>query len=177
MLHHVSIGVAGVERAAEFYDAVLGALGYKRTAQYLPYAIAYGEGVSEFWIQLPHDNNPASAGNGVHFGFAAGSQDAIHRFHETALANGGKDDGSPGPRPQYGPDYYGAFVVDPFGNKIEATFIAGEARSRGRRAGGAKRTRKAGAKRTRKAAAKRGAARKVKAKRGGGARKRNARRR
>src|SRR5579862_2002159 len=104
MLHHVSIGVVGVERAAEFYDAVLGALGYKRTAQYLPYGIAYGEGVSEFWIQLPHDNNAASAGNGAHFGFAARSKDAVHRFHETALANGGSDDGPPGPRPQYGPD-------------------------------------------------------------------------
>src|SRR5205823_4802324 len=169
MLHHVSIGVAGVERAAEFYDAVLGALGYKRTAQYLPYAIAYGEGVSEFWIQLPHDNNPAGAGNGAHFGFTARGQDAVRRFHETALANGGTDDGTPGPRPQYGPDYYGAFVIDPFGNKIEATFIAGENRARGRRAEGLKRTRKA--------AAKRGAARKAKAKRAGGARKRRAARR
>ena len=50
MLHHVSIGVADVERAAKFYDAVLGALGFKRTAQYLPYAIAYGpSGMSQFW--------------------------------------------------------------------------------------------------------------------------------
>jgi catechol 2,3-dioxygenase-like lactoylglutathione lyase family enzyme len=168
MLHHVSIGVAGVERAAEFYDAVLGALGYKRTAQYLPYAIGYGEGASEFWIQLPHDNNAANPGNGVHFGFTARNKDAVHRFHETALANGGIDHGAPGPRPQYGPDYYGAFVVDPFGNKIEATFIAGEGRSRRRRGGEAKRGRKA--------AAKRGAARKPKGKRGG-ARKRKARRR
>ena len=169
MLHHVSIGVVGVERAAEFYDAVLGALGYKRTAQYLPYGIAYGEGVSEFWIQLPHDNKAPSPGNGAHFGFTARSQDAVHRFHEAALANGGADDGAPGPRPQYGPDYYGAFVIDPFGNKIEATFIAGEDRTRGRRAGNAKRVRKA--------AARRGAARKAKAKRPGGARKRKARRR
>jgi catechol 2,3-dioxygenase-like lactoylglutathione lyase family enzyme len=169
MLHHVSIGVAGVERAAEFYDAVLGALGYKRTAQYLPYAIAYGEGVSEFWIQLPHDNNPPKPGNGAHYGFTASSQDAVHRFHETALANGGTDDGAPGPRPQYGPDYYGAFVIDPFGNKIEATFIARDARSRPRRARGIKRTRKA--------AVKRAASRKAKARRATGARKRKARRR
>ena len=55
MLHHVSVGVRDVASAAAFYDAVLSALGYKRTAQYLPYGIAYGEGVSEFWIQLPHD--------------------------------------------------------------------------------------------------------------------------
>jgi catechol 2,3-dioxygenase-like lactoylglutathione lyase family enzyme len=135
MLHHVSVGVSDVARAAEFYDAVLGALGYKRTAQYLPYAIAYGEGTSEFWIQLPGDQQAPSAGNGAHIGFAARSRDAVHRFHQTSLANGGTDEGEPGPRPDYGPDYYGAFVRDPFGNKIEAALLvvpAAEARLKSR---------------------------------------------
>lgn len=121
MLHHVSVGVTDVERAASFYDKVLGALGYKRSAQYLPYAIGYGEGVSEFWIQLPHDQASPKPGNGTHVGFAARSKDAVHKFHEAALATGGTDDGEPGPRPDYGPEYYGAFVRDPDGNKIEAT--------------------------------------------------------
>jgi catechol 2,3-dioxygenase-like lactoylglutathione lyase family enzyme len=121
MLHHVSVGVTDVERAAEFYDEVLGALGYKRTAQYLPYAIAYGEGVSEFWIQLPHDRSKAHAGNGNHIGFSARSKAAVDAFHSAALGNGGTDEGEPGPRPDYGPDYYGAFVRDLDGNKIEAT--------------------------------------------------------
>ncbi|HEX4157842.1 MAG TPA: VOC family protein [Rhizomicrobium sp.] len=121
MLHHVSVGVSDVANAAEFYDAVLGALGYKRTAQYLPYAIGYGEGTSEFWIQLPGDQGSPSPGNGAHIGFAARTREAVHRFHETALENGGTDNGPPGPRPDYGPDYYGAFVRDPFGNKLEAT--------------------------------------------------------
>lgn len=120
MLHHVSVGVGDVAKAAEFYDAVLGALGYKRTAQYLPFALAYGEGVSEFWIQQPHDRRAATSGNGVHVAFAARSRDAVHRFHEAALGAGGINEGSPGPRADYGPDYYGAFVRDPFGNKIEA---------------------------------------------------------
>jgi catechol 2,3-dioxygenase-like lactoylglutathione lyase family enzyme len=174
MLHHVSVGVADVARAADFYDAVLGALGYKRTAQYLPYAIAYGEGVSEFWIGQPHDKSAPSVGNGTHFGFVARNQNAVHRFHETALTNGGTDDGAPGPRPDYGPDYYGAFVRDPFGNKVEAVFIATETRSKPARAGRGKPARKA----TRKAAAKRGPARKAKAKaKRAGARKRKARRR
>jgi len=173
MLHHVSVGVADVARAAEFYDAVLGALGYKRTAQYLPYAIAYGEGVSEFWIQLPADKGPPSPGRGAHFGFAARNRNAVHHFHETALANGGKDEGAPGPRPDYGPDYYGAFAIDPFGNKIEAVFIAGEARSRRSTPRGAKPKRKSAAKRTpaRKAKAN------TKAKRATATRKRKARRR
>ena len=143
MLHHVSVGVADVSRAAEFYDAVLGALGYKRTAQYLPYAIAYGEGVSEFWIQLPHDKDTPRPGNGAHYGFRARNQNAVHRFHETALASGARDEGAPGPRPDYGPDYYGAFVFDPFGNKIEAVFIAGESKARSRRASAKKSARKA----------------------------------
>jgi catechol 2,3-dioxygenase-like lactoylglutathione lyase family enzyme len=125
MLHHVSVGVADVERAAEFYDAVLGALGFKRTAQYLPYAIAYGpSGSMTFWIQLPHDQKEASVGNGGHVGFSARTKAAVDRFHEAGLANGGTDDGAPGPRADYGPDYYGAFLRDPDGNKIEATVHA-----------------------------------------------------
>src|SRR5580698_4113902 len=113
MLHHVSVGVTDVVRAAAFYDEVLGALGYKRTAQYLPYAIAYGqEGTSSFWIQLPHDQRAPSAGNGSHIGFSARSRQAVDAFHRAALAHGGTDDGEPGPRPDYGPEYYGAFVRD-----------------------------------------------------------------
>ena len=124
MLHHVSVGVTDVERAARFYDEVLGALGYKRSAQYLPYAIAYGEGISEFWIQLPLDQGTPSAGNGVHIGFSARTKEAVDKFHQAALANGGTDEGEPGPRPDYGPEYYGAFVRDPDGNKVEATLHA-----------------------------------------------------
>jgi catechol 2,3-dioxygenase-like lactoylglutathione lyase family enzyme len=121
MLHHVSVGVRDVADAAAFYDAVLGALGYKRTTQFLPYAIGYGEGTSEFWIQLPADQGSPSPGNGIHIGFSARSRDAVHHFHERALAHGGTENGAPGPRPDYGPDYYGAFVRDPYGNKLEAT--------------------------------------------------------
>src|SRR5260221_2781863 len=125
MLHHVSVGVADVERAAEFYDAVLGALGYKRSAQYLPYAIGYGlGGMSQFWIQLPHNREAAKPGNGTHVGFSARNKNAVDKFHAAALANGGVDDGEPGPRADYGPDYYGAFVFDVDGNKVEATLHA-----------------------------------------------------
>jgi len=121
MLHHVSVGVSDVARAANFYDAVLRTLGYKRVMEFLPYALAYGEDHPEFWIQLPHDQRPMSAGNGVHLGFSARSKDQVHKFHAAALAHGGSNNGEPGPRPDYGPDYYGAFVYDLDGNKIEAT--------------------------------------------------------
>ncbi|HSZ74943.1 MAG TPA: VOC family protein [Rhizomicrobium sp.] len=123
MLHHVSVGVADVERAAKFYDAVLKALGYKRIMEFLPYAIGYGETGPEFWVQLPHDQQSASNGNGAHVGFVARSKRHVHKFHETALAEGGTDNGAPGPRPDYGPEYYGAFVIDLDGNKLEATYL------------------------------------------------------
>jgi catechol 2,3-dioxygenase-like lactoylglutathione lyase family enzyme len=121
MLHHVSVGVTDVERAAKFYDAVLGTLGYKRVMEFLPYAIGYGETKPSFWIGLPHNRGEQSAGNGAHVGFSARTRLAVDAFHHAALANGGGDNGAPGPRPDYGPDYYGTFVIDLDGNKIEAT--------------------------------------------------------
>jgi catechol 2,3-dioxygenase-like lactoylglutathione lyase family enzyme len=124
MLHLVSVGVSDVERAAAFYDAVLGALGYKRIMEFMPYAVAYGEKNPEFWVQLPHDHNAATVGNGVHVGFAARTKAQVNKFHEAALAQGGSNNGEPGPRPDYGPTYYGAFVYDLDGNKLEATLTA-----------------------------------------------------
>jgi catechol 2,3-dioxygenase-like lactoylglutathione lyase family enzyme len=123
MLHHVSVGVTNMERAARFYDAALGALGYKRVMEFMPFAIAYGETTPELWIGMPHNQQGASAGNGIHIALNARSRAAVHAFHEAALAAGGTDDGEPGPRPQYTPEYYGAFVRDPDGNKIEAMLM------------------------------------------------------
>src|ERR1700692_3329699 len=110
MLHHVSVGVSDVNRAAAFYDPVLRALGYKRVMEFLPYAIGYGESHPEFWIQLPHNQKLATHGNGVHVGFAAKTKAQVHNFHAAALKQGGSNDGEPGPRPDYGPAYYGAFI-------------------------------------------------------------------
>ncbi|HEX4292619.1 MAG TPA: VOC family protein [Rhizomicrobium sp.] len=126
MLHHVSVGVRDVARAASFYDPVLKALGYKRVADYSPGAIAYGESKDkpEFWIGLPHDKDAPSNGNGAHLAFVAKSKAQVNKFHEAALKAGGGNNGEPGPRPDYGPAYYGAFIYDLDGNKIEATFIA-----------------------------------------------------
>ncbi len=123
MLHHVSIGVADVERAARFYDRVLQELGYKRVFEILPYGIGYGDKQPAFWVQLPHDQQAASTGNGVHVAFNATSEEVIRAFHRAALEAGGSDDGAPGPRPDYGPDYFGAFVRDLDGNKIEAVLV------------------------------------------------------
>lgn len=126
MLHHVSVGVRDVERAMKFYDPVLKALGYKRVVNYLPGAVAYGESKHkpEFWVGLPHDQKLPNGGNGTHVAFAAKGKAAVNKFHAAALAAGGSNNGEPGPRPDYGPAYYGAFVYDLDGNKVEAVFLA-----------------------------------------------------
>lgn len=72
--------------------------------------------------QLPHDRGMAAAGNGSHFGFLATSLAQVDAFYARALALGGKGDGAPGHRAHYGPQYYGAFVRDLDGHKIEAMF-------------------------------------------------------
>lgn len=144
MLHHVSVGARNVERAAKFYDAVLAALGYKRVMEFLPYAIGYGDRHPSFWVQLPHDHKESSVGNGTHISFIARSKDAVHRFHAEAIANGGTDGGGPGPRPLYSADYYGAFVLDLDGNKLEATLMpAPRAKAKKKTKTKAKRTKKA----------------------------------
>jgi len=123
MLSHVSVGVSDLERSAVFYDAALATLGYGRVFEIAGIAIAYGEKFPNFWISPPLDaSRPASAGNGTHIAFVAGSHEAVDAFHASALDHGARDAGAPGPRPDYGPDYYGAFVRDPDGNKIEACF-------------------------------------------------------
>ena len=85
-------------------------------------AVAFGKQFPEFWVQTPQDGGRASVGNGTHIGFVAPDKDAVHAFHAAALAAGGTDDGAPGPRPDYGEPYYGCFVRDLDGHKLEAAF-------------------------------------------------------
>lgn len=124
VLHHVSLGSNDMTKALAFYDATMATLGLKRVLDFSPHAVAYGDDHPVFWVQQPHDRGTASVGNGMHIGFAAGSKDQVAAFHAAALAHGGRDDGAPGPRPDYGHSYYGAFVRDPDGNKIEACLHA-----------------------------------------------------
>ena len=82
--------------------------------------IGYGRAFPEFWIQRPHDGGAAQTANGVHVAFLAESNAQVHAFHQAALAQGARCDGPPGPRPHYGDAYYGCFVRDLDGHKIEA---------------------------------------------------------
>lgn len=121
ILSHVSIGTNDFDRAARFYDAVLAAIGGRRVMEH-PGAIAYGRAFPEFWIQRPFDGRPASIGNGTHFGFNVASKSEVDAFHAAGLSAGATDDGKPGAREDYGPPYYGCFLRDPDGHKIEAAF-------------------------------------------------------
>jgi catechol 2,3-dioxygenase-like lactoylglutathione lyase family enzyme len=123
MLHHISIGVADLDRAGAFYDAALAALGYRRVFADAT-AIGYGieDGEDKLCLKLRDDTH--APGPGFHLAFAAGTKDAVHSFHAAALANGGTCNGPPGLRAHYGPSYYAAFVIDPDGHAIEAVITS-----------------------------------------------------
>lgn len=121
IMSHVSIGTNDFPRAKAFYTAVLGAMEIKVIMEH-PGAIAFGRAYPEFWVGVPHDGGKAHVGNGSHFGFLAVSKAQVDAFYAKALEMGGQGDGAPGPRPLYGPQYYGCFVRDLDGHKIEAQF-------------------------------------------------------
>lgn len=120
-IDHISIPVADFDKSAAFYDAVLATLGMVRRKQN---DIGLGYGPPEtaapiFWI-IAHKPGSAPAGLGLHISFRAKDRAEVHAFHETALRHGGTDAGAPGVRPQYTAGFYGCFILDPDGFKIEA---------------------------------------------------------
>lgn len=124
-IDHVSVGVTNMKRAKAFYDAALSPLGmtpiYPVEIKGQLVGVGYGQaGKPSFWIQLPINGQAASMGNGVHIAFNAANRAAVDAFFLAAMEHGGVEDGRPGLRTEYHPDYYGAFVRDPDGNKIEA---------------------------------------------------------
>ncbi|MBJ7313767.1 VOC family protein [Rugamonas sp. CCM 8940] len=119
MLHHISIGVRDLALASEFYDAALGALGFRRVFED---DTATGYGLEDdkdlLCLKLRPDATPPGAG--FHLAFAAPTRAAVDAFHAEALRVGGKDNGAPGLREDYGDHYYAAFLIDPDGHHIEA---------------------------------------------------------
>ena len=121
MIDHVSIPVRDLDRASAFYDAVLATLGLRRRKERSG-AIGYGpedRPAPVFWI-LAGEQGGASSGSGLHVSFHASTRGAVEAFHLTALRLGARDAGQPGLRPQYTMPFYGAFVLDLDGFKIEA---------------------------------------------------------
>ena len=128
MIDHISLPVADFARSRAFYDRCLGALGYKvvmdrmDSPQSAPAATGAAEGPLKpvFWLVSGKQATPPVIQRGQHIAFAASSQAAVDTFHREALAAGAEDDGPPGLRPHYHAGYYGAFVLDPDGHRIEA---------------------------------------------------------
>ena len=127
MIDHTGISVADFEVSKAFYDRVMAPLGasllYMVPAEFTGGAKVggYGRTKPDFWL---HES--ADAGPGRHYAFTARSRAEVDAFHAAALAAGGRDNGAPGLRPHYHPNYYGAFVFDPDGNNIEAVCHAPE---------------------------------------------------
>lgn len=114
---HVCLGAKDLGESTKFYDAALGALGIKNMGPLGETGIMYGKEAPEFVVFLPANGQPATYANGGTLGFAASSRAEVDAWHAAGLANGGTDEGAPGPR-AFTPTAYGAYLRDPVGNKI-----------------------------------------------------------
>jgi catechol 2,3-dioxygenase-like lactoylglutathione lyase family enzyme len=122
MIDHTGVSISDPVKSRKFYEAALSPLGYsvlmEVPAEFTGGAMVIGMGVApspDFWVHQGTPQKPP-----VHVAFRAGSRAVVDAFYAAAIEAGGKDNGPPGPRPQYHKDYYGAFVLDPDGHNIEA---------------------------------------------------------
>jgi len=118
---HASVGTNQLPRAKAFYQQLLVTLEIDMVCDY-EHAAAFGKGYPEFWVQHPFNGEKATVGNGCHFGFVATTKAQVDAFYHKAIELGAKCNGKPGPRSDYGEPYYGAFVLDLDGNRIEASY-------------------------------------------------------
>lgn len=117
MIDHTGFLVSDLQKSRRFYEQALAPLGYAMLFE-VPGGVGMGFGEPpkpDFWIGQGTPNTPR-----IHVAFRANSRSVVDAFYKAALAAGGKDNGPPGPRPHYHPNYYGAFVLDPDGHNIEA---------------------------------------------------------
>ncbi len=121
MFDHISIGVRDIAKAKDFYDAALKPLGLSCLSADET-SLGYGKEGVGLWIlsaERPVADDPKS---GLHFCLAAPSRQSVSAFHAAAIAHGGRDNGKPGVRKDYGPQYYAAFVIGPEGYRLEAYY-------------------------------------------------------
>jgi catechol 2,3-dioxygenase-like lactoylglutathione lyase family enzyme len=117
VLDHLGIAVADYAKSKLFFQRALAPLGYELVMEFGGEAAGLGVGGRpDFWIA----KSTGTTSGPAHICFAAESRAVVDAFHKAALAAGGTDNGAPGLRPQYHPTYYGAFVLDPDGNNVEA---------------------------------------------------------
>jgi catechol 2,3-dioxygenase-like lactoylglutathione lyase family enzyme len=120
MFSHVTLGTNDWARAKPFWKSVMAVLEQPVFLE-SEGGIAFGQAVGpKIFVGPAYDGKPATSGNGTHMAFLAKDRAMVDAFHATALAHGGTDEGGPGLRPHYHPNYYGAYVRDPDGNKLQA---------------------------------------------------------
>ena len=124
MIGYVTLGSQDLERSAKFYDPIAAEMGVGRMMEF-PTFIAWGDanGAPGIAATKPYDGNAPSVGNGVMVALQCKDRDQVKRLHELALANGGSDEGEPGPRgepDENGMVFYAAYFRDPDGNKLNA---------------------------------------------------------
>ena len=119
MFDHVGIAVSDFAKSVRFYQAALEPLGYRLEYNDEKAAMAgFGKpGAPQLWL------NKAPQPSSVHFAVAADNRKAVSSFHAAALKAGGRDNGKPGVRADYSPNYYAAFLIDPDGNNVEAVCL------------------------------------------------------
>ena len=118
MIGYVTLGTADLQSGARFYDAIAAEMGVKRMMEFDTF-IAWGTpgGAPGIGLTKPFDSGASSVGNGVMVALEAKDIDQVHRIYDIALANGGSDEGAPGPR---GDTFYAGYFRDPDGNKLNA---------------------------------------------------------
>lgn len=122
MIDHLGINCADFAKSQEFYDTVLGVLGFTRQMDF-GVAIGYGvEGKPDFWIADVNAGEASGPNREVHVAFQAADTAAVQAFHDAAVGLGAESLHAPRLWPEYHPGYFGAFVRDPDGNNIEAVF-------------------------------------------------------
>jgi len=114
MIDHIMLNVKDHAKALAFYKTVLAPLGYTSLQEFPGFAILAEASDGDVFALAEGEPTP------MHFAFGAATHELVDEFYKLALENGGKDNGAPGPRPDYGPNYYAAFVIDPDGYRIEA---------------------------------------------------------
>lgn len=126
-LYYVTLGTNDFGKAKPFYDQLMAALGGALKIEIPDRALSYAlpDGGS-IWVMRPFNGETATAGNGTTVGLKLDSVERVHAAHAAALAGGGTSEGEPGPRPQYGPAFYAAYVRDPDGNKVSLVHLRTE---------------------------------------------------
>ncbi len=122
---YTTYGTNDLPRAIHFYDAIFAVLGQPRLPGWIDGWAGWGKDPDSgtgFWVCAPFNGAPASTGNGTMIAFPAKSADQVRRFHAIGLQNGGTDEGKPGVRPHYQPDFYVAYLRDPDGNKLSCFY-------------------------------------------------------